>query len=332
MKDHVFNLGNQLKTELELSSDFNFPIYNELLVVGMGGSGVAGDVLKNIIVENSNKKVEVRKTYQLPKIHNPSNLFLLFISYSGNTEETISAAEEAIKLNLNWGAIASGGKLLDLASEHNKSFVVVPSGLQPRAAFGLMTKAVVHFISSDVQVDGISLCNEAGDYLNELIKEKDKSELAILSKKIANSINKKTSIIYAGTVTTFLVAQRWKTQINENAKSKAYTGYMPEVHHNEILSWEADSEGSKNNFILIFLKDLKDHLQVQKRYDLTKTILGEEVEIIEVENISSNNPIKEIFYLTLLGDLVSVYQAELLGIDPYDIKKIENLKQMLKGN
>ena len=111
MKDHVFNLGNQLKTELELSSDFNFPIYNELLVVGMGGSGVAGDVLKNIIVENSNKKVEVRKTYQLPKIHNPSNLFLLFISYSGNTEETISAAEEAIKLNLNWGAIASGGLL-----------------------------------------------------------------------------------------------------------------------------------------------------------------------------------------------------------------------------
>jgi hypothetical protein len=107
---------------------------------------------------------------------------------------------------------------------------------------------------------------------------------------------------------------------------------MPEVHHNEILSWEADSEGSKNNFILIFLKDLKDHLQVQKRYDLTKTILGDEVEIIEVENISSNNPIKEIFYLTLLGDLVSVYQAELLGIDPYDIKKIENLKQMLKGN
>ncbi len=263
MKDHVFNLGNQLKTELELSSDFNFPIYNELLVVGMGGSGVAGDVLKNIIVENSNKKVEVRKTYQLPKIHNPSNLFLLFISYSGNTEETISAVEEAIKLNLNWGAIASGGKLLDLAKEHNKSFVVVPSGLQPRAAFGLMTKAVVHFISSDIQIDAISLCNEAGDYLNEITKEKENSDIAILSKNLANSINKKTAIIYAATSVTFLVAQRWKTQINENAKSKAFTGYMPEVHHNEILSWEADSEGSKNSFILIFLKDLKDHLQVK---------------------------------------------------------------------
>lgn len=332
MKDHVFNLGNQLKTELELSSDFNFPIYNELLVVGMGGSGVAGDVLKNLIVENSNKKVEVRKTYELPEIHNPSNLFLLFISYSGNTEETISAVEEAIKLNLNWGAIASGGKLLDLAKEHNKSFVVVPSGLQPRAAFGLMTKAVVHFISSDIQIDAISLCNEAGDYLNEITKEKENSDIAILSKNLANSINKKTAIIYAATSVTFLVAQRWKTQINENAKSKAFTGYMPEVHHNEILSWEADTEGSKNSFIIIFLKDLKDHLQIKKRYDLTKTILGDEVEIVEIENISSKNPIKEIFYLTLLGDLVSVFQAELLGIDPYNIKKIEKLKQMLKGN
>ena len=332
MKDHVFNLGNQLKTELELSKDFNFPFYNELLVVGMGGSGVAGDVLKNLIVENSNKKVEVRKTYELPEIHNPSNLFLLFISYSGNTEETISAVEEAIKLNLNWGAIASGGKLLDLAKEHNKSFVVVPSGLQPRAAFGFMTKAVVHFISSDIQIDAISLCNEAGDYLNEITKEKENSDIAILSKNLANSINKKTAIIYAATSVTFLVAQRWKTQINENAKSKAFTGYMPEVHHNEILSWEADTESSKNSFIIIFLKDLKDHLQIKKRYDLTKTILGDEVEILEVENISSNNPIKEIFYLTLLGDLVSVYQAELLGIDPYNIKKIENLKQMLKGN
>ena len=332
MKDHVFNLGNQLKTELELSSDFNFPIYNELLVVGMGGSGVAGDVLKNLIVENSNKKVEVRKTYELPEIHNPSNLFLLFISYSGNTEETISAVEEAIKLNLNWGAIASGGKLLDLANEHNKSFVVVPSGLQPRAAFGLMTKAVVHFISSDIQIDAISLCNEAGDYLNEITKEKENSDIAILSKNLANSINKKTAIIYAATSVTFLVAQRWKTQINENAKSKAFTGYMPEVHHNEILSWEADTEGSKNSFIIIFLKDLKDHLQIKKRYDLTKTILGDEIEIVEIENISSKNSIKEIFYLTLLGDLVSVYQAELLGIDPYNIKKIEKLKQMLKGN
>ena len=332
MKDHVFNLGNQLKTELELSTDFNFPFYNELLVVGMGGSGVAGDVLKNLIVENSNKKVEVRKTYELPEIHNPSNLFLLFISYSGNTEETISAVEEAIKLNLNWGAIASGGKLLDLAKEHNKSFVVVPSGLQPRAAFGFMTKAVVHFISSDIQIDAISLCNEAGDYLNEITKEKENSDIAILSKNLANSINKKTAIIYAATSVTFLVAQRWKTQINENAKSKAFTGYMPEVHHNEILSWEADTEGSKNSFIIIFLKDLKDHLQTKKRYDLTKTILGNEVEIVEIENISSKNPIKEIFYLTLLGDLVSVYQAELLGIDPYNIKKIEKLKQMLKGN
>ena len=332
MKDHIFNLGNQLKTELEVSSNFTIPNYDNLLVVGMGGSGVAGDVLKNLIIENSNKKVEVRKTYNLPGIDNPENLFLLFISYSGNTEETISALEEAIKLDLNWGAIASGGKLLELANEHNKSFVIVPSGLQPRAAFGLMTKAVVQFLSNDIKVNGNTLCNEAGDYLNSLTLGKENSDISALSKNLANSIGKKTAVIYAGTPITYLVAQRWKTQINENAKSKSFTGYMPEVHHNEILSWEADVEGSKNNFILIFLKDSKDHKQVKKRYELTKSILGKEVEILEVENISSDNSIKDIFYLTLIGDLVSVYQAEFLGIDPYNINKIESLKKMLKGN
>ena len=106
---------------------------------------------------------------------------------------------------------------------------------------------------------------------------------------------------------------------------------MPEIHHNEILSWEANREESKNNFQLLFLRSSNENSQVSKRFELTKKIIGEKVNISEIENISSENIISNLFHLTLLGDLVSVYMAENLDIDPYDITAIEKLKKLLKG-
>ena len=102
---------------------------------------------------------------------------------------------------------------------------------------------------------------------------------------------------------------------------------MPEVHHNEILSWEANKEDSINNYQLIFLRSPKENSQISKRFELTKEIIGEKVNISEIENISSQNIISNLFHLTLMGDLVSVYMAENLDIDPYDITAIENLKK-----
>ena len=106
---------------------------------------------------------------------------------------------------------------------------------------------------------------------------------------------------------------------------------MPEVHHNEILSWEANKEGSKNNYQLLFLRCPKENPQISKRFELTKEIIGDKVNISEVENISSENIISNLFHLTLIGDLASVYMAKNLDIDPYDITAIENLKKLLKG-
>ena len=144
MIEHVLDLGNQLKKELETSSDFEVQSYKDLLIVGMGGSGVSGDVLKLILNETTQINVEVRKAYGIPEVIAQRKPKCLFISYSGNTEETVEAVNDAIKYNLDWSVISSGGRLLELAKEHNKPFVKVPEGLQPRAAFGLMTKAVMH--------------------------------------------------------------------------------------------------------------------------------------------------------------------------------------------
>ena len=106
---------------------------------------------------------------------------------------------------------------------------------------------------------------------------------------------------------------------------------MPEIHHNEILSWEANREESKNNFQLLFLRSSNENSQISKRFELTKKIIGDKVNISEIENIASKNIISNLFHLTLIGDLVSVYMAENLDIDPYDITAIEVLKKLLKG-
>ena len=331
MIEHVLNLGNQLQKELETSMDFVIDSYNDLLIVGMGGSGVAGDVLKLVLNETSQINVEVRKAYGIPEVVADRGPKCLFISYSGNTEETVEAVNDAIRYKLDWSVISSGGQLLELAEEHERPFVKVPPGLQPRAAFGLMTKAVMHYVSSDIDRKYLEMCDQAGDYLNKSLANQSENQLLSQALQISKEIGSKTSVIYGGTPLTYLVAQRWKTQINENAKSKAFVGYMPEIHHNEILSWEANREESKNNFQLLFLRSSNENSQVSKRFELTKKIIGDKVNISEIENISSENIISNLFHLTLLGDLVSVYMAENLDIDPYDITAIEELKKLLKG-
>ena len=329
MLEHVLNLGNQLKTDLQTSEEFTSFDYERILIVGMGGSGVAGDVLKLILNQHTNIDVEVRKAYNLTKSQIAARPFCLFISYSGNTEETISVVKDAIDQNLEWAAISSGGELIDLATKHNKTFVKVPDGLQPRAAFGLMTKAVVNYLPNQTKEFFINACDEAGNYLNNLTEDTS-NEVFEISRDIANQIGSKTAVIYAGSDLTYLVAQRWKTQINENSKSKAFVGFMPEVHHNEILSWEADPDGSKNNFILILLRG-DDHKKIDNRFELTKELLGSKVDVLDIKNISSDNLIKDLFHLVLIGDLVSVNLADHLNIDPFNIDAIENLKKKLKG-
>ena len=329
MLEHVLNLGRQLKTDLQTSEEFTSFDNERILIVGMGGSGVAGDVLKLILNQHTNIDVEVRKAYNLTKSQIAARPFCLFISYSGNTEETISVVKDAIDQNLEWAAISSGGELIDLATKHNKTFVKVPDGLQPRAAFGLMTKAVVNYLPNQTKEFFINACDEAGNYLNNLTEDTS-NEVFEISRDIANQIGSKTAVIYAGSDLTYLVAQRWKTQINENSKSKAYVGFMPEVHHNEILSWEADPDGSKNNFILILLRG-DDHKKIDNRFELTKELLGSKVDVLDIKNISSDNLIKDLFHLVLIGDLVSVNLADHLNIDPFNIDAIENLKKNLKG-
>jgi len=330
MVNVAFELGNQTKEELECSNNIDSIQYDSLLVMGMGGSGVSGDVLSLLSNQVSSKNIIVRKSYSVPKNLIESNPFCLFISYSGNTEETISGLEDAIKNNLDWAVISSGGKLIDLALENDKEYIKIPDGLQPRAAFGYLTQAVCKIVDVAEGTDFVKELRDAGDYLNDILKANEDSEIFIEAKRIANQVNKKTCVIYGGTELSELVASRWKTQINENAKSKAFVGSMPEVHHNEILSWDADLQGSKSNFVLIFLRDDLENPQILKRFNLTKKLLGEKVDILNIEPRSKDTTLIKLMELVLLGDLFSLSLAEKLNMIPEDIEGIENLKKLLE--
>ena len=331
MTNVAYELGNQLKEKLISSDNVSSISYESLLIMGMGGSGVAGDVLKLFSNSQVSTEITVIKNYSIPKNLIEKKPFCLFISYSGNTEETISGLNEAIENNFNWAVISSGGKLIEMAKNHQKEFIQIPSGLQPRAAFGYLSKAVSTFLDYNENTDFALQLNDAGSYLNELLEKAEESEIEQLANKYSKIIMNKTCVIYGGTQITELVSSRWKTQINENSKSKAFIGSMPEVHHNEILSWQADFDGSMENFIIIFLRSSYEHPQISKRFELTEKLLGDKVEILNIFPKESENKLKILMELVLLGDLLSISLAYNLEMAPEDIDTIEELKKLLGG-
>ena len=161
------------------------------------------------------------------------------------------------------------------------------------------------------------IVKDGNNILYKLTEKAEDSEINKLSLDICESINKKTAIIYSGTNMSKVVSSRWKTQINENAKSKAFVGYLPEVHHNEILSWDADIDGSKNNYIVILIRDKNEHVQISKRFEFTKELIGDKVNIVEVNLNNRESTLKTLLELVLLGDLVSLNLANKL-----DLKKV----------
>ena len=331
MLNIAFDLKNQIISDLESSTNLEKISYENLLIMGMGGSGVAGDVMKVLSNEISDKNIIVHKDYSIPKKYLKFKPLCLFISYSGNTEEILSSINDAKENNLDWIVISSGGKLIDIAIEEDKEYIKIPIGLQPRAAFGYLILAISKILDIAESSNYVSQLNEVSSYLENLSKKADESDINKLSIDICEKIDKKTVIIYSGTDLSQVISSRWKTQINENAKSKAFVGNLPEVHHNEILSWNADMDGSKKNYIIILIRDKNENDQIKKRFELTKQLIGEKVDITEVNLDNQESTLKTLLELVLLGDLVSLNLARKHAINPNNIDTIEKLKKLLGG-
>ncbi len=314
MLEVLDNFPEQCKNALSLPEGITVKgEITSIVVCGMGGSAIGGDLLKSY-VSNTKLPVFVNRDYKVPKY--VDNYTLVFVvSYSGNTEETLSAFNDARSKKANIIAITSGG---ELAKEAEK-VIKIPSGLQPRAATGYLFFPMLGILynSNLVDVKNTDL-NEMFTLLKQKEKIKDKAQE--LSKKIQG----KTPIIYSSELLK-PVAYRWQTQINENAKYPAFHSTFSEMNHNEINAFRAME---RNKFLAILLRDEKDNPRIKRRMDICKQIMEKNIEVEEVK-VQGSSFLARMFSTMYLGDYTSYYLALRERVDPTPVEVIEWLKKQL---
>jgi glucose/mannose-6-phosphate isomerase len=298
-----------------------------LLVCGMGGSAIGGDLANAILGERLMRPLRTVRAYELPGWASPSSI-VLCASYSGNTEETLACYEAAGALGAIRIAATTGGKLAEAAREDGVPVIPLPAGMQPRSAVAYMLVSVLEVAAlSGVALHVKTEIDAAASSLPDLAHSwGPDSEADSLAKRVAQRVHKTCVCVY-GAGPTAPVAMRWKTQINENAKVPAFWAELPEADHNEIVGW--DSASSLGSFMPVFLEDADQHPRVRQRVDLTAALVEPEAAgTVRLESQGVNR-VERVLSLVLLGDLVSVYLAVLRDTDPTPVPVIERLKAEL---
>lgn len=289
--------------------------YKGIVFNGMGGSGIVGDLAKTLLEKHDTPiPVVSLRGYTLPP-YVKEGWLVFCISYSGNTEETLSVAQSTLERNIKPICISSGGKLMELALKEKLPHFSLPEGYPPRYALGYMLSIVLSLLGVK---DPLESCSSFLKEKKEAIKEE--------AKKIAQSFEGYVPVVYA-TQSLESVAFRWKTQINENAKTLCYTAVLPELHHNEVVGLDNPITRSVCSFLLMF--DPEEHPRVIKRVQITEELLRDFGVVPRVIKAEGESFLHRILYLVHLGDWVSLYLSELYKYDPLPVKTIDLIKSKL---
>ncbi|MCW1297439.1 MAG: bifunctional phosphoglucose/phosphomannose isomerase [Candidatus Rehaiarchaeum fermentans] len=305
--EEIRQFKEQIKFSEDKKFDVNLESFKNIVISGMGGSGIVGNIVKDLY---SNKPVVVINDYNIPNFVDNSTLFVA-VSYSGNTEETISSTEQAIKKGAKVLAITSGGKLKEIV----KDSIIIPSSFQPRAALGYMAIPILNTLG----VSDKNQLNELYELLSELDSNHD--EFDNIAKEIFEG--KKIPVIY-GVPPYFSVSYRWKTQFNENAKVIAYSSNFSELNHNDTMALKETYR--KRLFYFICLHDGLDQ-RIEKRISITQNLTKVNFKLIKAKG--STFFVRE-FYLIHVGDWVTYSLALLRNKDPENVRLIEKLKKELE--
>jgi glucose/mannose-6-phosphate isomerase len=327
MLEQIQSLGDQLRWARDLEVPQLAPS-EEVLVGGMGGSGIAGDY-GAALAGPTTGRVAVHKGYgPLPGWVKRSRPTVIAASYSGNTEETLDLVEAAIEEALPIVTITTGGRLGHLTSEHGWPGVTVPSGMQPRAAVGYMGGAVARLLHAlGTLPSQESAIDEAANLADAAATEG--SETWDQASGLAHDLVGKIAIVYGGGPISSTAAQRWKTQINENAKMPAWWSLLPELDHNEIVGWETLPDTTRDLIAIIALTDRADHPRVGDRLDHTSQLTKNAVPWLGEVAAKGESELARLISLTVCGDLVSYLLALEAGVDPVPVETIEKLKKLL---
>lgn len=312
---HALQIGEQAQFKVASSA-----VVKNVVVCGLGGSGIGGDLLAELLKGELKVPVLVNKSYFLPAFVDASTLLILS-SYSGNTEETIACANEALQKQLKPVVITSGGKLEEFAAKHGLDLIKIPSGHPPRACLGYSATQLFfvlkHFglINTDFEV----MLTHAAAFL-----EAEQHKIMEDAEFLAGKLLQKVVVIYAEDKYES-TALRLKQQINENSKMHCWYNVVPEMNHNELVGWK---EPIGNLAVIIFRSEDEFHRNTHRIIYKKDVIVNLSDNVYELY-AKGSNLLEKHFYLIHIGDWLSYHLATLQGIDPVEVNVITNLKKKL---
>ncbi|HXH60733.1 MAG TPA: bifunctional phosphoglucose/phosphomannose isomerase [Fimbriimonadaceae bacterium] len=294
-------------------------------LTGLGGSAAGGDLTRALFEEAGSVPFLVNRDYSMPSYCGPGSL-VFAVSYSGNTEETLAATADAKSKGATVVAVTSGGKL---ALEKTAGLITVPGGQPPRTALGYLFLPVVvacerlGLLPEQDYETAISLLDECVSLYGAQRPFDDNP-----AKQIAASLHGAFGVVYGLGSWQAIVANRWKGQINENAKNLALVGGYPELCHNEILGWVKAGGQGVSRFSGVFLLDGSESARMKKRAEVSARLVSDQVQFTDV-TARGTSLLARLLTLTFIGDFVSIYLAALNDVDPENIDSINVLKSEL---
>lgn len=317
----AYNLA--ASTAINLSGPFN-----HVVLTGLGGSAAGGDLVAALFLTEGKVPFFVNRDYQVPSFVGPGSL-VFASSYSGNTEETLAAYADAKSKGATVIIVSSGGKLTELAKVREECLFEVPGGQPPRSAMGYMSVPVIVAcqrlgLLERQDFDQVVAALEATAGLCGFYLPEDTNP----AKQVAKQLQGKLGVLYGAGAWQYAVAQRWRGQINENAKAMVATHVFPELCHNEILGWQ----GAKNQGVAawegVLLLGGDESAQMLRRIEVTLGLIGDVCPFSRVQALGEST-LARILSLAHMGDWVSLYLAALAGEDPGQMKAIDTLKARL---
>lgn len=304
------------------SATLNIPVkeLRSVIVTGLGGSGIGADLVYEFVGSELKVPFVVNKGYFMPKFVDEHSL-VICSSYSGNTEETLSAFNDALNAGAEIVCITSGGKLLELAKAHGLNYIIVPGGNPPRSmlAYSLVQQLfVLHaygLISKSFELD-----LNAAIALLDAEEDATRTEAKLIAAKLEGTV----PVIYVNDTMT-AVGIRFRQQINENSKMLSWSSPVPEMNHNELVGWRNDIAP----WGTVFLRNKEDYSRNQQRIELSKEIAGEHSKVVLDIWSKGATHIERALYLVHITDWVSQYLGELNGVDVVEVKVIDRLKGAL---
>jgi len=321
MNDYINDFSNHLRGAIEIANNTTLTPYTKeirnVLICGLGGSGIGGTIVSDIVSSKVNIPITATKDYSIPNFVNEHTL-VIANSYSGNTEETLYALEKCQERGAEIAVITSGGKLKNIAEEKKYNKIIIPGNRPPRAMFGYAFTELFFMLNHYGIIDN----SFKADFDKAItLIDTEKADIQKQALDLAKKMYKQTPVIYVANGFEG-VAVRFRQQINENSKMLCWHNVVPEMNHNELLGWRTNVD----DLAVVYFRNKCDYDRNQIRMDINKKVISKFTSNITEIWSKGDSLIENSLYHISLGDWVSWYLSEMNNVDAIEIDVIEFLK------